>query len=125
MELIGKEDIKLSKKQVDELVELMKKEEVLEVEEQINKALLKESRLEFKKEDDKEELIEKSSSKSTVVATPVTIEKKMESEEFEDVAEMKDALSKSTKNRKHEEEITRKNSVNSQVSTSKKAEKHV
>ncbi|XP_012261289.2 mitochondrial proton/calcium exchanger protein [Athalia rosae] len=41
VELIGQEDVKLSKKQVDELLELMDKEEVLEVEEQIQKALKK------------------------------------------------------------------------------------
>ncbi|XP_046749325.1 mitochondrial proton/calcium exchanger protein [Diprion similis] len=41
VELIGQEDVKLSKKQMDELIELMDKEEVLEVEEQIQKALKK------------------------------------------------------------------------------------
>lgn len=39
--MIGKEDVQLSTKQMDELIELMDKEEVLEVEEQIQKALKK------------------------------------------------------------------------------------
>lgn len=39
--MIGKEDVKLSKKQMDELIELIDKEEFLEVEEQIQKALKK------------------------------------------------------------------------------------
>lgn len=55
--LIGKEDVKLSKKQVDELLDLMEKEEFLELEDQIQKALQKDS---------------KDTSKSTVPATPVT-----------------------------------------------------
>ncbi|XP_066584131.1 mitochondrial proton/calcium exchanger protein [Prorops nasuta] len=46
VELIGKEDVKLSKKQVDELIDLIDKEEVLEIEEQLQKKqkeLLKET----------------------------------------------------------------------------------
>ncbi|KAL7287017.1 hypothetical protein TKK_0018810 [Trichogramma kaykai] len=42
IELIGKEDIKLSGKQLEELMELMVKEEILEVEDQIQKTLEKE-----------------------------------------------------------------------------------
>ncbi|XP_014216786.1 mitochondrial proton/calcium exchanger protein [Copidosoma floridanum] len=41
--LISKEDIKLSKTQLNEFIKLLEKEEVLEVEEQIHKALEKES----------------------------------------------------------------------------------
>lgn len=102
----------------------MKKEEVLEVEEQINKALLKESKLELKKEDDKEELIEKSSSKSTIPATPVTIEKKPELGECEDLTETENVLPESIENKKHEEEKMRKTSITSQASQSKKVGKH-
>lgn len=43
VELIGKEDIKLSKKQLNELIDVIEKEEVLEVEYQIQEALKKES----------------------------------------------------------------------------------
>lgn len=63
----------------------MEKEEVLEVEDQIQKALEKESK--SNKEDDKEDIIEKSSSKSTVPATPVTVEKKLGKEELEDTSD--------------------------------------
>ncbi|XP_014295082.1 mitochondrial proton/calcium exchanger protein [Microplitis demolitor] len=74
IELIGKEDVKLNKKQLNEIINLMEKEEVLEVEDQIQKALLKESK----------ELKENisSSSKSSVPATPVTKPDKLPSEEF-------------------------------------------
>ncbi|KAL1505373.1 hypothetical protein ABEB36_004956 [Hypothenemus hampei] len=41
IEIIGKENVKLSSKQVDELIELIDKEEILEVEDKIEKALLK------------------------------------------------------------------------------------
>lgn len=42
--MIGKEDIKLSKKQVNEIIELLEKEEVLLIETQIQKALKKETK---------------------------------------------------------------------------------
>lgn len=85
VELIGKEDIKLSKKQVNELIDLMEKEEVLEVENQIQKALKKESK-EIKEITKAEESII-DGSKSTVPATPATKEKKFGKEEFnEDVS---------------------------------------
>ncbi|XP_050303161.1 mitochondrial proton/calcium exchanger protein isoform X3 [Anthonomus grandis grandis] len=41
IEIIGKENVKLSSKQVDELIELIDKEEILEVEDKIEKALQK------------------------------------------------------------------------------------
>ena len=41
VELVGKENVKLNQKQVDEIVELMSKEELIELEEQIEKALEK------------------------------------------------------------------------------------
>ncbi|XP_015122323.1 mitochondrial proton/calcium exchanger protein isoform X2 [Diachasma alloeum] len=44
IELIGKEDVKLNKKQLNEIIDLIDKEEVLEVEDQISKALKKESK---------------------------------------------------------------------------------
>ncbi|XP_074095848.1 leucine zipper and EF-hand containing transmembrane protein 1 isoform X2 [Cotesia typhae] len=73
IELIGKDDIKLNKKQMNELIKLMEKEEVLEVEDQIQKALLKES---------KESKQSTSTSKSTVPATPVTKAEKISEEGF-------------------------------------------
>jgi len=78
VELIGKEDIKLSKKQVDELIDLMDKEEVLEVEEQVQKSLEKDS-----KTSQTEESI-KATHKSTVPATPVTTEPGFGKEELVD-----------------------------------------
>lgn len=83
LELIGKEDIKLSKKQVHELIELIDKEEILEVEEQVQKTLQKES-AEAKFEQCSEEKYV--APKSPVPATPVTTEKGFGREEFnEDV----------------------------------------
>lgn len=41
IEIIGKENVNLSDKQVDELIELIDKEEILEVEDKIEKALQK------------------------------------------------------------------------------------
>jgi len=41
VELVGKENVKLDQKQVDEIVDLMSKEELIELEEQIEKALEK------------------------------------------------------------------------------------
>ncbi|XP_071579036.1 mitochondrial proton/calcium exchanger protein isoform X2 [Temnothorax nylanderi] len=81
VELIGKEDVKLSKKQVDELIELMDKEEVLEVEEQIQKLVEKDS----KTSPQTEENI-KATHKSTVPATPVTTEPGFGKEELVDDA---------------------------------------
>ncbi|KAK7873837.1 hypothetical protein R5R35_005703 [Gryllus longicercus] len=43
IEVVGKEKVKLSQKQLDEIVELMTKEEMIELEEQIGKVLEKES----------------------------------------------------------------------------------
>ncbi|XP_024936306.1 mitochondrial proton/calcium exchanger protein isoform X2 [Cephus cinctus] len=86
VELIGKEDIKLSKKQVDELIELMEKEEVLEVEEQIQKALQKESKdargaKEAKETEDAREN-KKAETPSPVPAAPVTTEPRFPQEEL-------------------------------------------
>jgi LETM1 and EF-hand domain-containing protein 1 len=39
--LVGKENVKLSKKQIDEIIDLMSKEDIIELEEQIEKALEK------------------------------------------------------------------------------------
>jgi LETM1 and EF-hand domain-containing protein 1 len=41
VELVGKENVKLDQKQIDEIVDLMSKEELIELEEQIEKALEK------------------------------------------------------------------------------------
>ncbi|XP_012229350.1 mitochondrial proton/calcium exchanger protein [Linepithema humile] len=79
VELIGKEDVKLSKEQVNELIELMDKEEVLEVEQQIQKSLERD----FKDASKEEETI-KATHKSTVPATPVTIEPRLDKEELVD-----------------------------------------
>ncbi|XP_076635665.1 leucine zipper and EF-hand containing transmembrane protein 1 [Colletes latitarsis] len=73
VELIGKEDIKLSKKQVHELIELIDKEEILEVEEQIQKTLQKEA-----------SETKYVSPKSPVSATPVTTEKGYGKEELDE-----------------------------------------
>ncbi|CAK9805967.1 Mitochondrial proton/calcium exchanger protein [Anthophora quadrimaculata] len=81
VELIGKEDIKLTKKQVDELIELIDKEEILEVEEQIQKTLRKE---ELK--DGNCTATTYVAPKSPVPATPVTTEKGFGKEELEDDA---------------------------------------
>lgn len=45
MELVGKENVKLNQKQIDEIVELMNKEEIIEIEEKIEKVLEKEALL--------------------------------------------------------------------------------
>ncbi|XP_043460850.1 mitochondrial proton/calcium exchanger protein [Leptopilina heterotoma] len=112
VELIGQEDIKLSKKQVNELIDLMEKEEVLEVEDQIEKALKKESK-EAKEETSSEENI-KNDSKSTVPATPVTVEKKFGKEELNDPANSteKNFASQTVKERDTSPKLkTEKNSV--------------
>ncbi|XP_012281545.1 mitochondrial proton/calcium exchanger protein [Orussus abietinus] len=84
VELIGKEDVKLSKKQVNELIELMDKEEVLEVEEQIQKALKKEE------EEGKGQEEQIKVTPSPVPATPVTKEPRNKDEELKDeIAEPK------------------------------------
>lgn len=67
--MIGKEDVKLSKKQVTEMIDLIDKEEVLEVEDQIQKALTKENK-------DKEA--------SPVPSTPITKADKPLKEEFDE-----------------------------------------
>lgn len=54
IDVIGKENVKLSGKQIDELIELLEKEELLEIESKIQKALEKE-----KTEDVKEEKAKK------------------------------------------------------------------
>lgn len=51
--MVEKENIKLNEKQVDELIELLEKEEVLEVESKIQKALEKEKSEDGKDEGDK------------------------------------------------------------------------
>ncbi|XP_076279143.1 leucine zipper and EF-hand containing transmembrane protein 1 [Lasioglossum baleicum] len=78
VELIGKEDIKLSKKQLHELIELIDKEEILEVEEQIQKSLQKDSSAGKSSE---EKYV---APKSPVPATPVTTEKGFGKEELDD-----------------------------------------
>lgn len=87
VELIGKEDVKLSKEQVNELVELMDKEEVLEVEEQMQKSLQKDA-------DASQEMEKniKATHRSTVPATPVTTEPGYGKEELAD-----DAIRESSK----------------------------
>ncbi|XP_044581410.1 mitochondrial proton/calcium exchanger protein-like isoform X2 [Cotesia glomerata] len=75
IELIGKDDIKLNKKQMNELIKLMEKEEVLEVEDQIQKALLKESK-------ESKLSTTTTTSKSTVPATPVAKAEKISEEGF-------------------------------------------
>lgn len=88
IELIGKEDVKLSKKQVNELIDLMDKEEVLEVEDQIQKALTKENK-DLKSE----------AEKSTVPSTPLTKADKPIKEELSEETSNKATM----KNSKDEE----------------------
>nr|XP_012141729.1 PREDICTED: LETM1 and EF-hand domain-containing protein anon-60Da, mitochondrial isoform X2 [Megachile rotundata] len=84
LELIGKEDIKLSKKQVDELLELIDKEEILETDEQIQKNLQKETSEQLK--DGSCTATKYVAPKTPVPATPVTTEKGFGKEELnEDV----------------------------------------
>ncbi|XP_031827296.1 leucine zipper and EF-hand containing transmembrane protein 1 [Nomia melanderi] len=80
VELIGKEDIKLSKKQVHELIELIDKEEILEIEEQIQRSLQKDPAPEIN-EIPGEKYV---SPKSPVPATPVTTEKGFGKEELDE-----------------------------------------
>lgn len=90
----------------------MEKEEVLEVEDQIEKALKKESK-EAKEETSSEENI-KNDSKSTVPATPVTVEKKFGKEELNDPANSteKNFASQTVKERDTSPKLkTEKNSV--------------
>lgn len=77
--MIGKEDIKLSKEQVNELIEMMDKEEILEVEEQMQKSLQKDA-------DAPQEERMKATHRSTVPATPVTTEPGFGKEELMDGA---------------------------------------
>ncbi|XP_624231.2 mitochondrial proton/calcium exchanger protein [Apis mellifera] len=84
LELIGKEDIKLSKKQVDELLELIDKEEILEEKEQNQKKLQKDSR-ECKDENDiKTKCV---LPQSSVFVTPISTEKNIDKEELKKVVE--------------------------------------
>lgn len=71
VELIGKEDVKLSKKQLDEIIEMMDKEEILEAEEQIQKSLKKENKT-------------VSETPSPVPATPITKERRFDGQELKD-----------------------------------------
>lgn len=68
VELIGKEDIKLNSKQLNELIDLMEKEEVLELEDQIQKALEKESK--EAKEDEPNEMFETDKSNADSYVPP-------------------------------------------------------
>lgn len=83
IEMIGKEDVKLSKKQVTELINLIDKEEVLEVEDQIQKALTKENK-------DKES--------SPVPSTPITKADKPLKEEFDEEKNQKTTTIKTSSN---------------------------
>lgn len=104
VELIGKEDIKLSKKQVHELIELIDKEEILEVEEQIQKALQKDLN-ETKSEQSCE--VKYVAPKSPVPATPVTTEKGFGKEELEDdVSDSNKAYAAHTPEQEREESAT-------------------
>ncbi|RZC40036.1 LETM1 and EF-hand domain-containing protein anon-60Da, mitochondrial, partial [Asbolus verrucosus] len=81
IEIIGKENVNLSDKQVDELMELLDKEEILEVEDKIEKALLKDK--DTKIDLQKGEVVKgadkpksKFETKSTIITPPVnSIEK--------------------------------------------------
>ncbi|XP_076750931.1 leucine zipper and EF-hand containing transmembrane protein 1 [Xylocopa sonorina] len=81
LELIGKEDIKLSKKQVDEILDLLDKEEVLEEKEQNQKKLQRNS---SDLKDGNCTETKYVSPKSPIPATPVTSEKGFGKEELEE-----------------------------------------
>ncbi|XP_046821774.1 mitochondrial proton/calcium exchanger protein [Vespa crabro] len=72
IELIGKEDVKLNKKQLDELIDIMDKEEILEAEEQVKKTSQKESTATQEVPD------------SSVSITPTKKEEKLGKEELKD-----------------------------------------
>ncbi|KAL2712535.1 mitochondrial proton/calcium exchanger protein, partial [Vespula squamosa] len=72
VELIGKEDVKLNKKQLDELIDMMDKEEILEADEQIKKILQKEN------------TVTQELPVSSISITPTTKEEKLAKEELKD-----------------------------------------
>ena len=74
---MGKENIKLNKKQIDEIVDLMKKEELIELEEQIEKALEKGTQDNLEMEKLKQDQTIQKQGKETVKSnSPITEEKK-------------------------------------------------
>lgn len=72
IEIIGKENVKLSSKQIDELIELIDKEGILEVEDKIEKALQKDkaAKEEKKKLDREKETKDVSANSSSTKAEP-------------------------------------------------------
>ncbi|XP_050099926.1 mitochondrial proton/calcium exchanger protein isoform X1 [Anopheles aquasalis] len=79
IETIGKENVKLNSKQVDELIDLLEKEEVLEAEDKIEKALTKSLEAKEKQKEQKEkekekllELTDKATDLSALAGPPPT-----------------------------------------------------
>lgn len=56
--MIGKDNVKLNDKQVDELIDLLNKEEIIEVENKIEKALQKEKEIQSAKIETDDEIIQ-------------------------------------------------------------------
>lgn len=98
VELIGKEDVKLSKKQLDELIDMMDKEEILEAEEQIQKNLKKDSK--------------SAQDTSPISTTTVKKEKKLEEEIKDNISEAKKKfkISSIEENREKSTELLQGNS---------------
>ncbi|XP_076244515.1 leucine zipper and EF-hand containing transmembrane protein 1 [Calliopsis andreniformis] len=109
VELIGKEDIKLTKKQVNELIELLDKEEILEVEEQIQKMQKRDSE-ELKCE--KEKYV---APQTPVPSAPVTTEKGYGKEELEDDVDDKYSSRSSEQKREKSKAVLKSNSSSDPV----------
>ncbi|KAJ9576530.1 hypothetical protein L9F63_025571, partial [Diploptera punctata] len=80
IELVGKENVKLNKKQIDEIVDLLSKEELIELEEQIEKALEKGNQhKETKKDKPSAEMVQKIEKETMVKSSnPANDDKKTE-----------------------------------------------
>lgn len=66
--MIGKDNVKLNDKQVDELIDLLNKEEIIEVENKIEKALQKEKEIQTSKIETEEIMEEVEPDKKVVAA---------------------------------------------------------
>lgn len=83
IELVGKENVKLNKKQIDEIVDLMSKEELIELEEQIEKALEKGNQENIEMEKAKEDQKAQKQDKEPIVksSAPLPEEEKKRNEQ--------------------------------------------
>ncbi|XP_049531642.1 mitochondrial proton/calcium exchanger protein isoform X2 [Anopheles darlingi] len=115
IETIGKENVKLNSKQVDELIELLDKEEVLEAEDKIEKALTKSLEAKEKQKEQKEkekekllELTDKATDLSALAGPPPTTNQHLTSATAEDGTAIidADALQKVVEERKKNASIS-------------------